>query len=87
MRGVDLRVPEEVADVVRAEASRRLCRPGEVLVDFVRRCWPAYVAEVVGRDLRGAEVVDVKGRNVGPPRPLMPMPGASPRLNEGEPGP
>ncbi|MGH9013163.1 MAG: hypothetical protein ACRDZ1_04400 [Acidimicrobiia bacterium] len=60
MRGIDLRVPEEVADAVRAEANRRLCRPGEVLVDFLRRYWPRYVAEDLRRDLT-TSVIDVRG--------------------------
>lgn len=39
-----LAVPEEVAEAVRAEARRQLRRPGEILTDFIRACWPDYVA-------------------------------------------
>jgi hypothetical protein len=39
-----LSVPDELAAAVRAEAARRVCRPADVLLDFLRRCWPEYVA-------------------------------------------
>ena len=51
MRYTPLSVPEEVASAVRSEALRQRCRPGEVLVDFVRQFWPRYVAEELHRDL------------------------------------
>ena len=51
MRSTPLSVPEEVADAVRSEALRQRCRPGEILIDFVRQCWPRYVAEELHQDL------------------------------------
>jgi hypothetical protein len=51
VRSTPLSVPEEVADAVRSEALRQRCRPGEILIDFVRQFWPRYVAEELHRDL------------------------------------
>jgi hypothetical protein len=45
-------VPEPVVDALRGEAARRLCHPGDVLADFVRACWPNYVADRLADDLR-----------------------------------
>jgi hypothetical protein len=62
MPSVRLLVPEPVADALRGEANRRLMRPGEVLTDFLRTCWPHYAAGELARDLRpilDAEIVDV----------------------------
>ncbi len=53
-------IPLEVHDAIRGEANRRLLQPGEVLTDFVRQCWPAYVAGSLARDL--APVIDVSAR-------------------------
>lgn len=58
MESVSFKVPVPVADVVRGEASRRCTRPGEVLADFFRRCWPSYVAAELERDLQ--PVLDVE---------------------------
>jgi hypothetical protein len=52
MRSVRLAVPEPVVDALRGEAARRLCHPGDVLADFVRACWPDYVADRLADDLR-----------------------------------
>jgi hypothetical protein len=45
-------VPEALYDAIRGEAARRLMRPGEVLADFMRTCWPQYVAGELARDLQ-----------------------------------
>jgi hypothetical protein len=37
--------------VVWAEASRQLRRPSEILTDFVRACWPGYIADRLRHDL------------------------------------
>lgn len=54
MESVNLKVPVPVADAIRGEANRRMVRPGDVLIDFVRRHWPEYVAGELARDLRPA---------------------------------
>jgi hypothetical protein len=54
-------VSEPAADALRGEANRRLLRPGDVFDDFMRTCWPSYVAASLARDLQpvvDAEVVD-----------------------------
>jgi hypothetical protein len=40
-----------VADVLRGEASRRMVHPGQVLIDFICACWPAYIAGTARREL------------------------------------
>jgi hypothetical protein len=62
MCSVRIAVPETVADALRGEANRRLVHPGDVLVDFVRSCWPSYVANQLVTDLR--PVLDAEGEDV-----------------------
>ncbi len=50
VKSATLSVPEEVADAVRAEAYRRLCRPGEVLSDWLHRTFPDYVRDRMRHD-------------------------------------
>lgn len=61
MRGYELRVPEEVHAAVRAEANRQLRHPGDVLTDFLRACWPDYVAGRIRADFtnpHAGQVID-----------------------------
>lgn len=51
-------LPPEVAAAVDAEAYRRLVRRGDVLAEFVRTCWPTYLANVLAQDL--ASVLDAE---------------------------
>jgi len=69
-------VPQEVADALRAEAYRTLRRPGEVLVDFVRTCWPDFIAGRLRTELRHpATVIDVVAvETVRPVAELEPVP-------------
>ena len=74
MRNASVQVPEPVADALRGEAARRGCRPGEVLADFVRACWPRFVAGALEKDLRpvvDAELVDDRSSEPAD-RPALP---------------
>jgi hypothetical protein len=51
MSSTTLTASEEVVDALRGEAARRLTRVRDVLDDFVRCCWPEYVAHRLRRDL------------------------------------
>lgn len=73
MRRYELRVPEEVHAAVRAEAGRQLRPPGDVLTDFLRACWPDYVAGRIRADFtnpHAGPVIDVSSR---PDRQALPV--------------
>lgn len=65
-------VPEAVADALRGEAQRRLVRPGEVLTDFMRHCWPTYLAECVADDLQPVLDVEALDAETPPDQPAAP---------------
>jgi len=51
VRGTTITIPDEVDLAIRAEAYRVGCRPGEVLVSWLRATFPAYVQGQLRRDL------------------------------------
>jgi hypothetical protein len=50
MAGRAFHVPDEMADAIRLEAVRQTRRPGDVLVDFLRTYWPAFVEQRLRSD-------------------------------------
>lgn len=64
---INVKLPADLDRAIRAEASQRLSsrgtlmRPGEVIAEALRTCWPDFVAQRIGRELGivlEAEVVD-----------------------------
>jgi hypothetical protein len=68
-RGTTVTIPDEVDLAIRAEAYRLGCRPGDVLVRWLRATFPDYVRDQLRGDLRhpnahavlDIEVVDSDG--------------------------
>jgi plasmid stability protein len=48
---IDLRLPDEIARALRAEAARQLVSPGRVVVEVLRQSLPGYVERQIRRDL------------------------------------
>jgi hypothetical protein len=52
-RGTTITIPDEVDLAIRAEAYRIGCRPGEILVRWLRSTFPDYVRSQLESDLNG----------------------------------
>jgi hypothetical protein len=77
-RGTNITIPEEIDEAIRAEAYRLGCRPGEVLVRWLRATFPEYIRVQLDCDLNHPDsntVIDATVRSMKTATP--------PALNEG----
>jgi hypothetical protein len=82
-RGTTITIPDEVDVALRAEAYRVGCRPGEILVRWLRETFPDYVRNQLRNDLEHRSIVDVLATETHvSPNAEMP-----PALTEGTPNP
>jgi hypothetical protein len=93
---VNVYLSEVVADALRGEATRCLCRVRDVADDFFGAYWPQYMADRFFEDLGADEKHDVPKCSAdtttapdGDPRPSRPLPSpvseVTPNLPQGDP--